>query len=214
MRRSRFRSTRAPEESDGILDILANLVGVLTLVGALSSIVAANAAIKIKTPMSRETSQEFHLIVAGSSGLYDMQPAREAAMIQYKALRSRKQSCFRYSLYGVITCLNREKNFFHTDSRGEASYTVRGDGTILIDRKHLPSIDFRGDSPDQETEAFIRKIKTSGKAIYVLLEKEGFDAYRSLKVAAQSQGVDIGWTTWGTQSTISIGSGGRSMTIQ
>lgn len=66
-----------PPEQDGILDVLANLVRVLTLVGALSATVAVNTSIRIRTPLAQKTDREFIMLQAGEDGIWDLQPARD-----------------------------------------------------------------------------------------------------------------------------------------
>ena len=75
-----------PVDHDGILDVLANLVGVLVLVGALTAILAANSAMKIKTPLARNTKKDFVMLQVGQLGVWDLQAAqgcRKCWMVGY-----------------------------------------------------------------------------------------------------------------------------------
>ena len=78
-----------PPDQDGIMDVLANLVGVLTLVAALSAIVVVNASLKIRTPLAQETYKEFVVFQAGEAGIWDLQPARDLGNKLRRAVASR-----------------------------------------------------------------------------------------------------------------------------
>ena len=72
----RKRTAWTPEGSnDGLLDILSNVVGVMALVGSLTGVIAANSALNIQAPMSKESARSFHLVQVSANGLWDLQPA-------------------------------------------------------------------------------------------------------------------------------------------
>jgi len=52
------------------------------------------------------------------------------------------------------------------------------------------------------------------KAIFVILEKEGFEAYRKIRSVAAENNLQIGWEPWGTGEPIVFRGSGRSMRVQ
>ena len=202
-----------PGDHDGILDVLANLVGILTLVGALSAVVAANAAVRIKTPMSRSTSRDFELLVAGQKGVWNLQPAKDAMLAANTQRIAEMRSCFGYGLYAMAACFNRAKSRLHSEQVGGAYYRLNDYESSL---KRSSSPDIAISSPDAELRLaeLVSSIKRRNKVVFVLLEKEGFESFRTIRSAANSIDLDLGWEPWATHGVIYFGSGGRSLTIQ
>jgi hypothetical protein len=51
--------------------------------------------------------------------------------------------------------------------------------------------------------------------VFVVLENDGFEAYRAIKAKAQQHGVRLGWEPWMKGEPIYFwGQGGRSLTVQ
>ena len=76
LKNRRKRKGWVPEGStDGLLDILSNVVGVMALVGSLTGVIAANSALNIQAPMSKKSTRSFHLVQVSANGLWDLQPA-------------------------------------------------------------------------------------------------------------------------------------------
>jgi len=216
MRRKRSNRSilgNAPGDHDGILDVLANLVGVVTLVGALSAIVAANTAVKIKTPMSRSTEQDFVLLVAGARGIWNLQPAKEALLVAQRQRISQMRSCLGYGLYGMVACFDRVKYRTYANQVGAARYRLN-DSEIFLHRVGEPDIYQEANEADSKINKFVDSIKKSNKAIFVLLEREGFKSYRELRSVAAEAEVDLGWEPWTTNGKVYFGGGGRTMTVQ
>ena len=61
-RRNRRGGAEVQGSSDGLLDILSNVVGVMALVGSLTGVIAATSALNIQAPMSKGSSRAFHLV--------------------------------------------------------------------------------------------------------------------------------------------------------
>ena len=55
-RRNRRRGSDIQGSSDGLLDILSNVVGVMALVGSLTGVIAATSALNIQALMSKESA--------------------------------------------------------------------------------------------------------------------------------------------------------------
>ena len=75
----RSKGKKSPSEmadnSDGLLDLLCNVVGVLVLVSSLAGVFAATSAINIQAPMKSETKKQFWTLQASEDGIWDLQPA-------------------------------------------------------------------------------------------------------------------------------------------
>ena len=214
-RRRSSRSTIGitPGDHDGILDVLANLVGVLTLVGALSAVVAANAAVKIKTPMSRSTNQDFVLVVAGEKGIWNLQPAKEALLRARVQRISQMRSCLGYGLYAMSACFDRARYQLNTAEVGSARYRL-SDSETSLKRVGEPDVPLNAEESDSNMKELIESVQKSNKAFFVLLEKEGFESFRALRSAASTAEVNLGWEPWTTNGSVHFGGGGRSMTVQ
>lgn len=203
----------APGDHDGILDVLANLVGVLTLVGALSAIVAANSAIRIRTPMSRTTTKEFVLLMVGKEGIWNLQPAKDALFAANRSRVAQLKSCLSYGLYGALNCLESLSYRVYSQKVGQAKYILSDDETSL-QRTNSPDIDISSQKADQQIKSLINQTSLEKKAVFILLEKEGFAGYRTLRAAAANANVELGWEPWKTASKVYFGGGGRSLTVQ
>ena len=202
-----------PGDHDGILDVLANLVGVLTLVGALSAIVAANSAIRIRTPMSRSTTKDFVLLMVGQEGIWNLQPANDALDVANRSRIAQLKSCFGYGLYGALNCLERLSSRVYSQKVGQAKYVLSDDERSL-ERIGTPDIKINSPNADEQIRNLIDQARLKKKAVFILLEKEGFAGYRSLRAAAGNADVDIGWEPWKTASKVYFGGNGRSLTVQ
>jgi hypothetical protein len=216
VRRSRRNVTtlgQPPGDHDGILDVLANLVGVLTLVGALSAIVAANAALRIKTPMARSTTKSFELLVVGRDGIWNLQPANDALNAANKARVAELKGCLGYDIYTALDCINNVSSNVRSARVGQARF-VLGDNEVSLQRIGEPDIRTEGDNSDSQIKSLVATISKKKRAIFVLLEKEGFAGYRKLRAAAGTANVELGWEPWKTGAKVFFGGNGRSMTVQ
>ena len=202
-----------PGDHDGILDVLANLIGVLTLVGALSAVVAANAAVRIKTPMSRNTDKDFVMLIAGREGIWNIQPAKDALMVENKRRISEMRSCLSYGLFGMSACFDNALNRVRSAQVGQARYTVSGDGAYL-EKAGKPSISLKNIEIKEQLNKMINQVARNDKAIFILLEKDGFQSFREIRTAAGEANIDLGWEPWDTDGPVYFGGGGRSMTVQ
>ena len=82
LRRRNRRSGSDPQgSSDGLLDILSNVAGVMALVGSLTGVIAATSALNIQAPMSQSSRRAFHLVQVSANGLWDLQPAVNLSLI-------------------------------------------------------------------------------------------------------------------------------------
>ncbi len=133
MKRHRCRKAAAvgglPLDQNGIMDVLANLVGVLTLVGALSAIIIVNASLRIRTPLAQETYKRFVALQAGEAGIWNLQPAMDlgnnlkhvvASQVSLRCLLSESNYFSRLLDTNIdINCLERRTKSIN---KGSSSY--------------------------------------------------------------------------------------------
>lgn len=203
-----------PEDHDGILDVLANLVGVLVLVGSLTAVLAANSAMKIKTPMARNTSKEFVLLQVGKAGVWDLQRAKERMMALDQQRIAGWKQCLNLPLYDMIYCANAMTEWSAVERVGQVEVEVSGDGA-RITRLQIPTE--QSEKMNKEgswLRAALSNASVSGKAIFIILEKEGFSSFRTIRTIASEYNLQIGWEPWKTGEPVFFGSGGRTMKVQ
>ena len=156
----RKRSNRAvignpPGDHDGILDVLVSLVGVLTLVGAISAVVAANAAVKIKTQMSRTTNKDFVLVVVADEWIWNLQPAKDAIFESQKYRINQMRSCLSYDLFALNSYFDREMYRIYADEVGAARYLL-SDEEIYLQRISRPDIQINSDTSEERMHKLIQ----------------------------------------------------------
>jgi hypothetical protein len=203
-----------PGDHDGILDVLANLVGVLALVGALTAILAANSAVKIKTPLARDTTKEFLILQVGKAGVWDLQSAKERMLALEQERISGWKDCLSYSIYEMIHCVNRMESWSATEQVGQVSVNITSEGASIA-RLAVPTE--KGEDIDKDGSWLRQKMKSAskqGKAIFIILEKEGFANFRTVRSIAAEHNLQLGWEPWNTGDPIFFGSGGRTMNVQ
>jgi len=220
MRRSRHRKRLAnltgvlPADHDGILDVLANLVGVLTLVGALTAVLAANSAIKIKTPLARDTKQEFIMLQIGKEGVWDLQSAKTRLFILNKQRIDGWKRCLNLSLFEIVACAQRMESWSVSETVGQVAVDVSSNGARMT---RLSSPTERSHDLEKRDSWVRKKIDDAAEsksAIFVILEKEGFENYRKVRAIAGENNVLVGWEPWQTGASVFFGSEGRSMNVQ
>jgi len=203
-----------PVEHDGILDVLANLVGVLVLVGALTAVLAANSAMKIKTPLARDTKKDFVMLQVGKLGVWDLQAAQERMFSLEKDRVNGWKRCLSLVMYELIYCAESMQGWAASETVGQVKVVVSNEDTYIT-RTLTPT---EGASNMDKDGSWIRmKIKEAAdknKALFVILEKEGFANFRIVRSIAAEHGLQLGWEPWNTGESIHFGVGGRNMNVQ
>lgn len=203
-----------PGDHDGILDVLANLVGVLALVGALTAILAANSAVKIKTPLARDTKKEFLMLQVGGAGVWDIQSAKERMLSLDQQRVNGWRRCLNLSIYELIYCVNNMEAWSASEQVGQVRVSVSSDGASIA---RLTTPTEASKEMDKNGSWLRRKLKTAseeGKALFIILEKEGFANFRTVRSIAAENNLQLGWEPWKTGDPIFFGSGGRTMNVQ
>ena len=201
--------------SDGLLDLLSNVLGVLVLVSSLTGVLAATSALNIQAPMRTETKKQFLMLQASKDGIWDLQPAvirmtdldRERVKLVRKCdnlLGLESQRCnqeldrwgFEEQVNGVKMKIDHEKG--------------------MIKRLDQPTISTAEVKENKDNlDRLIREAADNNQAIFIVLESDGFEMYREIKRMANRYKVPIGWEPWYKDDPIFFwGNAGRSMLIQ
>lgn len=212
--RSLQNTGSVPADHDGILDVLANLVGVLVLVGALTAVLAANSAMKIKTPLARDTKKEFVMLQVGKSGIWDLQSAQDRMFRLEKDRVNGWKRCLDLSIYELIACADSMQGWAVSEAVGQVKVVVSNEDTYIA-RSSTPtesSSIMNNDGSWLRTKVI--EAAKKNKALFVILEKEGFANFRIVRSIAAEHSLQLGWEPWNTGESIHFGSGGRNMNIQ
>ena len=208
-------SSLQDSSSDGLLDLLSNVLGVLVLVSSLTGVLAATSALNIQAPMRTETKKQFWMLQASIDGIWDLQPAvkRMTDLDQERVQLVRKcenllgresQSCEQeLDQWGIEEQINGVK--MKIDHK-------KG----MITRLGRPTITSAELKENKENlSRLIKEIAGKNQAVFIVLESDGFEMYREIKRMANRYKVPIGWEPWYKEDPIFFwGNAGRSMLIQ
>jgi len=214
-RRRRHRGADLPSNSDGMLDVLANVVGVMALVGSLTGVFAATSSLNIQAPMQKKADRNFRILQASKEGVWDLQPAVDR-MTALDRQRAAEVSRCQQLLEPEQSVCDRQLDDW---SRKEQL------GPIAMDLSHARGSLRRNGPPTAGLESMnqnggwldrtMKQLASQNKAVFVVLERDGFEAYRLIKRKAMEYKVPIGWEPWYKDDPIYFwGTSGRSMTVQ
>ena len=216
LRRRRRRTAWEPESSnDGLLDILSNVVGVMALVGSLTGVIAANSALNIQAPMSKESARSFHLVQVSANGLWDLQPAvnRMAELDRERGEEVRR--CQQLLPAEQLVCNEQLDNWARNESIGQVSMEI-SHANGLIRATGQPSISAAEMTKDPDLlDSFMKNLAANNEALFIVLEKTGFDQYRKIKAKAIQYEIPLGWEPWyGGDPIYFWGNSGRALMVQ
>jgi hypothetical protein len=197
------------------MDTLTNVVGVLALITSLTSIFAASASLNIQTPMAQKSKQPYHLLQASADGVWDLQPAvaamaaadreRVAAVRRCRALPAGQAEVCDRGLDGWARSAQVGPVRFAVDHR---QGLVERNGPPTVPKAELKQ-------PKGWLDTTMAQLARERQVVFVVLENDGFEAYRAIKAKAQQHGVRLGWEPWYKGDPITFwGNGGRSLTVQ
>ena len=213
-RKSKISSSQ-DSSSDGLLDLLSNVLGVLVLVSSLTGVLAATSALNIQAPMRTETKKQFWMLQVSKDGIWDLQPAvmrmtdldRERVKLVRKCdklLGLESQRCeqeldqwgIEEQVNGVNMKIDHEKG--------------------IVKRLDLPTISSADIKENNSNlSKLIKNVANNNQAVFIVLESDGFEMYREIKRLANRYKVPIGWEPWYKEDPIYFwGNAGRSMLIQ
>ena len=203
-----------PDNSDGLLDLLCNVVGVLVLVSSLAGVFVATSAVNIQAAMKTETKKQFWTLQASEDGIWDLQPAiNRMAELDRERVKQLK-ICENLFSPEFEACNSNLDDWVKNEQINGILMRVNHEKGELK-RLDEPSIG----SEDKEIEIWLddlmKKVKSENMAVFVVLESSGYKMYRGIKKAARQNKIDIGWEPWYRGDPINFwGNSGRSMTIQ
>ena len=203
------------DSSDGLMDILSNVVGVMALIGSLTGIFATSSALNIQAPMQQKSSRNFVLLQAAKEGLWDLQPAVEQ-MVKLDRQRADEVNRCEQLLPPEKEACDRELDGWKREAQvGPIGMSVSHANGLI--RRNGPPTVLAADLKKKEgwLDQTMQRLAKEKKAVFVVLENDGFEAYRAIKNKALEYKVPIGWEPWYKDDPIYFwGNSGRNLTVQ
>ena len=203
------------DSSDGLMDILSNVVGVMALIGSMTGIFATSSALNIQAPMQQKSSRNFVLLQAAKEGLWDLQPAVEQ-MVKLDRERAGEVNRCEQLLPPEKEACDRELDGWKREAQvGPIGMSVSHANGLI--RRNGPPTVLAADLKKKEgwLDQTMQRLAKEKKAVFVVLENDGFEAYRAIKNKALEYKVPIGWEPWYKDDPIYFwGNSGRNLTVQ
>ena len=214
-RRNRRGGPDTQTSSDGLLDILSNVVGVMALVGSLTGVIAATSALNIQAPMSQGSSKTFHLVQVSANGLWDLQPAVNRMTELDRERGDEVRRCQQLRPAEQQLCNAQLDGWARNEKIGQVSMEI-SHSNGLIRAAGAPSMTAAQIKNDPEVlDSFMKTLSDNNEALFVVLEKTGFEQYRKIKAKAIEHKVPLGWEPWYSGDPIYFwGNAGRSLMVQ
>lgn len=214
-RRSTAKKSSLGDNSDGLMDILSNVVGVMALIGSMTGIFATTSSLNIQAPMQQKSSRNFVLLHASKAGVWDLQPAVERMVTLDRQRVAAVNRCEQLLSPEKEECDQQLDGWSRQEQLGPLGMSV-SHAHGLIKRNGPPTAtaaDLK--KKDGWLDQTMRRLAKENKAVFVVLENDGFEVYRSIKNRALKNNVPIGWEPWYTDDPIYFwGNSGRNLTIQ
>ena len=214
-RRTKRGSSEPASEDTGLLDVLANLVGVLALFAAITSLLSASGDIKIHTPMNKRTNRQYVLLQVSKQGVWNLQPAVEVMAAEDRKRVQAVERCRRLPAGEQPGCDAALDAWRFNQRVGAVEVAVTHKAGTLFKAGPPTATAAELKRPDGWLVDEVQRLARQNKAIFVLLENDGFDVYRLIKQRAREQKVPVGWEPWFAGDPIYFwGNAGRSFTVQ
>ena len=216
LKNRRKRKGWVPEGStDGLLDILSNVVGVMALVGSLTGVIAANSALNIQAPMSKKSTRSFHLVQVSANGLWDLQPAVTRMTELDRERGDEVRRCQQLLPAEQKLCNAQLDGWARNENIGQVSMEIsHANGLIRAAGQPTISAAEIKNNPER-LDAFMKGLAENKEALFIVLEKTGFDQYRKIKAKAIQHEVPLGWEPWYAGDPIYFwGNSGRALMVQ
>ena len=195
-RRKSKISSLQDSSSDGLLDLLSNVLGVLVLVSSLTGVLAATSALNIQAPMRTETKKQFWMLQASKDGIWDLQPAvkRMTDLDQERVDLVRKCD----NLLGLESQLcEQELDRWGIEEQVNGVKMKIDHEKGMIKRLDQPTISTAEVKENKDNlDRLIQEAADNNQAIFIVLESDGFEMYREIKRMANRYEVSIGWEPW------------------
>ena len=216
LKNRRKRKGWVPEGStDGLLDILSNVVGVMALVGSLTGVIAANSALNIQAPMSKKSTRSFHLVQVSANGLWDLQPAVTRMTELDRERGEEVRRCQQLLPAEQKLCNAQLDGWARNENIGQVSMEIsHANGLIRAAGQPTISAAEIKNNPER-LDDFMKGLSENKEALFIVLEKTGFDQYRKIKAKAIQHEVPLGWEPWYAGDPIYFwGNSGRALMVQ
>ena len=216
LKNRRKRKGWVPEGStDGLLDILSNVVGVMALVGSLTGVIAANSALNIQAPMSKKSTRSFHLVQVSANGLWDLQPAVTRMTELDRERGEEVRRCQQLLPAEQKLCNAQLDGWARNENIGQVSMEIsHANGLIRAAGQPTISAAEIKNNPER-LDAFMKGLSKNQEALFIVLEKTGFDQYRKIKAKAIQHEVPLGWEPGYAGDPIYFwGNSGRALMVQ
>lgn len=214
-RRRRRRAGEMSTNSDGLMDVLSNVVGVMALVGSLTGVFAATSSLNIQAPMQKEADRNFWMLQASAEGIWDLQPAVDRMTLLDRERVVEVNRCEQLLPPEQAACERDLDGWSRDEQLGSVVMQLsHANGSLL--RNGPPTADVSDlNQSEGWLDQLMQRLAKENKAVFVVLERDGFEVYRAIKSKAQQYKVPIGWEPWYKNDPIYFwGDSGRSMTIQ
>ena len=214
-RRRRMRHGEMGSNSDGLMDVLSNVVGVMALVGSLTGVFAATSSLNIQAPMQKQANRNFSMLQVSKEGVWDLQPAVERMTQLDRERAAEVNRCDQLLPPERTTCEQALDGWARKEQLGPIGMELsHAEGSLL--RNGPPTVVAeRLQQPGGWLDTTMQRLARENKALFVVLERDGFEVYRLIKSKAIAHKVPVGWEPWYKNDPIFFwGNSGRSMTIQ
>ena len=130
-RRSKRLSVQS-DSTDGLMDVLSNVVGVMALVGSLTGVFAATSSLNILAPMQTKPDRNFWMIQASQDGIWNLQPAIDRMTILDRERVSEVVLCDQLLQPERVTCEKNLDNWAREEQLGSISMLLsHASGSLL-----------------------------------------------------------------------------------
>ena len=136
------KSINFDSSNDGILDVLANTVGILILIGVLGALAVANSVFDIYSPINRDARKYVHLFHISESGIWNIEPAREALINIDKNRNLFKKNCIKDG-FSKNYCITKASKFNDSGYIYNVRY-VFNDSNQYVERNDNPEFAITG----------------------------------------------------------------------
>ena len=216
LRRRRKRDgVEMVDSSDGLMDILSNVVGVMALVGSLTGVFAATSSLNIQAPMKKNSDRNFWMLQASQEGIWDLQPAVDRMTEQDRLRVEEVNRCRNLLKPERDTCVQELDDWSRQEQIGPIVMELSHEKGTL--KRNGPPSAFADELRVSEgwLDTTMKRLAKEKRAVFVVLENDGFEIYRAIKSKAIEYRVPIGWEPWYKDDPIYFwGNSGRTMTVQ
>ena len=214
-RRSRRTNSQLTDSSDGLMDILSNVVGVMALVGSLTGVFAATSSLNIQAPMQKKADRNFWMIQTSKEGVWDLQPAVKRMTELDRERVTEVNRCEQLLEPERTECNQDLDGWSREEQLGSIGMVLSHEKGTLVRNGPPTALADELKKNDGWLDKTMQRLSKENKAIFVVLENDGFENYRLIKSKAIEHKVPIGWEPWYKDDPIYFwGNSGRTMTFQ